>query len=384
MPRRPRWIALDVYRGAAIAGMILVNYAGPLRGAPAPLRHSAWNGCTPTDLVFPSFLFIVGVAIWFARPAPARIARRSVELFVLGLAINAFPFIGIPWDRVTIMGVLQRIALCYAAAAVIAPRVSRRTLVALAVALLVGYWALLALAAPGAPYSMAGSLPPAVDRALFGAGHLNPDYPRPFDPEGVVSTIPALVNVLAGYLAGAWIARAGHARGRAIAGLVLAAAPLVAIARLWSLWLPINKPLWTSSFALYTIGLSLALLALAMWIVDVRGVRRPVQPAIWVGTHPLSVYVVATVVKGAVVYLGILAWLHARAVAPVVGDAAGAVVLALAFVALFGGLARHLARREARRAEQQRDADQRDRDRVQRVVDDAEPERVRLADPERA
>jgi predicted acyltransferase len=376
----PRWIALDALRGLTIAAMILVNYAGPLAGAPWPLRHSAWHGCTPTDLVFPMFLFIVGVAIWFRAPQPAHALRRAAWLFAVGLFINAFPFVGVDYAHVTIMGVLQRIALCYAIAALVCPRVPRAALVALAAGILLGYWALLAFGSPD-PYSIDASLPGRVDRALFGAAHLNPDYSPPFDPEGLLGTLPALANVIAGYLAGAWLSRAGAHRMRAIGGLVAAAAPLVALARVWDLVLPINKPLWTSSFALYTIGLALATLALAMWIVDVRG-WRPAR-AIAFGKHPLAVYVTATLVKGAITYFAIHAWLHAE-VAGVLGAPVAAVAIALAWVALFSLLARQLERRQARRAIEARNADERDRDRVQRVVDDAEPERGIGADPERA
>jgi predicted acyltransferase len=361
--KRERSRALDVFRGATVAGMILVNYAGPLAGAPAPLKHSAWNGCTPTDLVFPSFLFIVGVAMWFAfapfeyrltRDLAHKVARRTLMLFAVGVGINAFPFVGVDWHVVTAMGVLQRIALCYGLGAIACTVLSARGVVVLCAALLLGYWALLAFGAPGAPYSIDGSLPPVIDRAVFGASHLNPDYSPAFEPEGLLGTIPSLVNVLAGFLAGRTLARTPDRR-RATVQLALAGVVAIAVGLAWGHVLPINKPLWTSSFAVYTIGLTLVLLAASIYIVDVRGWQRPLAPLLAFGISPLAIYVVATLCKGALTYLEIggrtiYASMYAGLV-PVLGLGVGAVVLALGWDALFGVLAWQLARRKlARRA----------------------------------
>jgi predicted acyltransferase len=339
--------ALDVYRGVTIAGMILVNYAGPLAAAPAPLKHSPWHGFTPTDLVFPTFLFIVGVAMWHAfarfdhalsRPLAAKIGKRVAWLFAVGLVINAFPFVGVDYDKLTIMGVLQRIALCYGIGSLLCLTLRPPQLVAVCVAILAGYWALLATTGG---YGIADSLPGRVDRAVFGASHLNPDYTPPFEPEGLLSTIPALVNVIAGYLA---------AQTRDLRKLLGAASVLVALALAWNLAFPINKPLWTSSYVLLTVGLALAMLAMAMRI-DAES--RWLAPFVAFGMNPLLVYFIATEVKGGLTYgtigdRSILQWMHETAFAPLFGDSAGAVVLAVVWVAVFAGVAWLLFTRAAR------------------------------------
>jgi len=274
---------LDAFRGAAIAGMIVVNYASPIRGCPAFLRHAPWHGFTAADLVFPAFLVIVGVALALRQPPWPKVVRRSIGLFALGVAINAFPFV--EWHSVTIMGALERIGLCYCLAALCAYYLSPRGVIALCIAILAGYWALL-----GGDYDIATALPGRIDRAVFGASHLNPDYTPPFDPEGLLATLPALVTVLGGVLAARWLA---EPRKLAFAGV-----PLVVAGLLLGQLVPINKPLWTPSFTLLTLGLSFELLAVfVLW--------SP-RPLVWLGRRPLRIYVVATLVKGVLVYSGVL------------------------------------------------------------------------------
>lgn len=300
---RERFLALDVFRGLTIAGMVLVNNAGDWQAIYGPLRHATWHGWTPTDLVFPFFLLIVGVAIPIAlekrRAAGGtmtdlyrRILRRTLIIFALGLFLNWYPPTADPLGRLLtlrIPGVLQRIAICYGLAAIIFLRVGRRGIWQLAGGLLVGYWLLLTLVpAPGfaaGDLTREGSLASWVDRTLL-PGHIyKPDY----DPEGILSTIPALATALIGVLAGEWLRRDRDGMEKA-AGLFAAGVLTLLAGYLWDGLFPINKALWTSSYVLFTGGLGLLTLALCYWLVDLRGLRRWAWPFVVFGVNALALY----------------------------------------------------------------------------------------------
>jgi predicted acyltransferase len=297
-----RLVSLDAFRGATIAGMILVNNPGSWSHVYWPLRHAEWHGWTPTDLVFPFFLFIVGVSITLAlgRRAEAggakrdlylKIARRTALIFALGLLLAGFPFFDFSTIRLT--GVLNRIAVCYLFAAVVFLNTSWRTQALVTAALLVGYWALLALVpAPGfAPgdLSKEGSVVSFVDRKLLGA-HIWKGGGRVYDPEGILSTLPAVATTLGGVLAGHWLRReaGGHEK---TAGLFVAGLACVVAGWTWDAWLPLNKSLWTSSYAVFTAGWALQLLALCYWLIDVRGRRAWSLPLRVFGVNALAVFV---------------------------------------------------------------------------------------------
>ena len=307
-----RLTALDVFRGIAIAGMILVNNPGSWESVYPVLLHAEWHGCTPTDLVFPAFLFIAGVAMAFSlmkyteRPAaekpPAaklywRIGRRCGLLFALGLFLNGFSGFLVngfyDFSTLRIMGVLQRISLAYLLAAVVVlflPR-SRQWLVA-GFALL-GYWWLLSV---GGDLSPTGNLGAAFDRAILGSAHLYayPPFDGQGDPEGLLSTLPATVTVLLGYFTGQWL-RQRQVRSRTSKHLMLLGAAGIASGRLWGLVFPINKQLWTSSYVLLTVGWSLLLLALCYETVEVRGWRRWGWPFEVIGLNAIFVFVASGV-----------------------------------------------------------------------------------------
>jgi predicted acyltransferase len=301
-----RVVALDAFRGLTIAGMILVNNPGNWDYVYGPLAHAEWNGWTVADLIFPFFLFIVGVAIAvsFADPSSrargraqvvARIIRRTVLLFALGVALNALMnFDGFATLRIP--GVLQRIALCYLAASALALTTGPRAQGAVLVGLLVGYWALLRFVpVPGAgsgPLEPEHNLAAYLDRRIFGAGHL---YRETWDPEGLLSTMPAVATTLFGVLAGRFLSGRRPPRQTAL-GMAVFGALLVALGELASLWVPINKNLWTSSFAVFTAGMALALFAVCFWLIDVKQVRRPVHPFVVLGMNPISVYVLSMAV----------------------------------------------------------------------------------------
>lgn len=312
--------SLDVFRGIAIASMILVNNPGSWKQVYPPLEHAEWHGCTPTDLVFPFFLFIVGCAMSFSlskytqtakksgasksqlleteaqknadkKPAscfllPAsniylRIARRAAILFILGLLLNTSSIAldvllnSAPVEnlgKIRILGVLQRIGLAYFISAIAILNLSPRNQKLLAVAVLLGYWGALTVFAVGG-YT-AGELTPEgnlggyVDRLILGSQHL---YKRgPFDPEGLLSTLPAVVTVLTGYFTGEWL-RVEPIKTRTSINLAICGLSCVVIGYLWGFLFPINKQLWTSSYVVFTAGWALLLLAVCYETIEVRG-----------------------------------------------------------------------------------------------------------------
>lgn len=298
--------SLDAFRGLTIAGMILVNTPGTWSAVYAPLLHAEWHGWTPTDLIFPFFVFIVGVALpysfdrYLAEPAagrPAalrRVLRRSALIFLIGLLLNALPALDL--EEVRIPGVLQRIALAYLGAALATLYLSRRRQVALCVALLLGYHALLMWVPwPGhlpGDLTPDGNLGARLDRALLGVPHLWQN--REWDPEGLLSTLPAIATCLLGVFTGRLL-RSGRERA-IVGGWMFVAGWLLILAGLaWDPWLPINKNLWSSSFVLFTAGAALQVLATCFWLIDVAGCRRWAAWAVTFGRNPLTVYVVSIV-----------------------------------------------------------------------------------------
>jgi predicted acyltransferase len=294
--------SLDVFRGLTIVAMILVNDAGDLSHVYRPLEHAEWNGWTPTDLIFPFFLFIVGVSMilsFGSRQARGstrgslllHTLKRSAIIFALGIFLYAYP--AFDPHTMRIPGVLQRIAVVYLISSAIVLYCGRKARWVIAAALLLGYWALMKLyPVPGygpGVLTMDGSLEGYVDRVLM-YNHLWVEHR--FDPEGLVSTIPAIATCLFGVFTGEWIRdRSGPPLLR---GLLTGAVAGLGLGQVWNYWFPINKNLWTSSFVLFTAGFALAVLAFCYWAVDVRGWKRWTKPFIWYGVNPLATYFVAS------------------------------------------------------------------------------------------
>jgi predicted acyltransferase len=293
--------SLDVFRGATIAAMMLVNNPGDWNTVYWPLLHVPWHGWTPTDLVFPFFLFIVGVALMFSKRASFRDALlRSLKLIGLGLLLALypyFPFLELRWP-----GVLQRIGVCYLAAWAARRYLAPRGQAALAAILLVGYWALMTkVTGPeGLPPNLEKetNLAAQVDRQLI-SGHMWAAT-KTWDPEGLVSTLPAIATPLLGLLCGAWLAfRGARTPFRTTVGLVGGGLVLVTAGVLWGeaappgLLFPINKNLWSPSFVLLTGGLAAACLGVAYAVVDVAGIRGWAAPLVTYGRNPIAVYVAA-------------------------------------------------------------------------------------------
>lgn len=354
----PRFASLDVFRGFTIFLMILVNTAGP--GAPpfAQLVHAKWIGFTLADLVFPSFLFAMGNAMSFALRKPvatgpylAHLVRRGAIIFALGFLMYWYPFVRhdadgwsmAPFALTRIPGVLQRLALCYVLAGLLVRFLGWKQLVMACAALLLGYWAiLLVFSLPGEAYSKAGNAGTLLDLYLLPKEHL---YKKDggFDPEGFLGTLPATVNVIAGYLAGLAILRAGSLE-KTLRMLALAGLALIVAALAWSPLFPIAKKLWTGSFVLLTVGLALILLALASWLFEVRGVQAGKRFFTILGRNPLAIYlfselfVITLNLVHVPNYGGLYDWIGIAIFQSIVPGAIGSLLCAFAYTMICWGV----------------------------------------------
>ncbi|MBB4127202.1 alpha-N-acetylglucosaminidase [Xanthomonas translucens] len=305
---RERFLSLDVFRGLTICLMILVNAAGPGAAPYAQLDHAAWFGFTLADLVFPSFLFAVGSAMRFALRGDVpqglflrRVGKRAGLIFLCGVLLYWYPFFHLrdggglalnPPGETRIMGVLQRIALCYLLAALLVRYLPPRLLGWAVAALVFGYWGLLyAFGTPGAELDKLGNAGTRLDLWLLGRSHLY-RHDGGFDPEGLLGTLPATVNVLGGYLAGDVLQRRGRTAA-ATAGLLGMGAALLVLAAVWHPCWPISKKLWTGSFVACTLGLDLMLLALLVYAIERRGWVRGSGAFTVLGRNPLAIYLFA-------------------------------------------------------------------------------------------
>ena len=301
---RGRLASLDAFRGLAIAGMILVNNPGSWAHVYPPLLHATWHGATPTDLVFPFFLFAVGVAMSFSFASRAargdtrlrlwrHVATRALVLYGLGLFMAAYP--RFDFATVRLVGVLARIAMVYVVAGTLVLFLSRRAVFGTMLALLLGYWALMALVpVPGfgaGDLSPEGNLAAWIDRMVLGA-HMWSGGGGVYDPEGLLSTLPAVSSALAGLFAGDYLRSGGAATGRLI-GL---GAVLIATGHAWDLVFPINKPIWTSSYVVYTTGWALVALGALYLLIDVRGRRAWARPLVVYGMNAITVFVASGLV----------------------------------------------------------------------------------------
>jgi predicted acyltransferase len=351
--RAGRLLSLDLFRGITIAAMILVNNAGDEPSAYWPLRHAEWNGWTPTDLIFPFFLFTVGVAMAFSfrsrvdrGASRAQMLRhvlwRGAALFAIGLFLNGFPN-HYQLDHWRVYGVLQRIAVCYVITAVLELWTDWRVQTALAIACLAGYWLLMRyvpVPAFGIPTRDVPLLDPDrnivawLDRKLL-MGHL---YEVARDPEGVLSTIPAVATCVLGLLTGKWVKSMRSARMKAL-GMVSAGACLVLTGRLMNVWFPINKKLWTSSFVVFTAGLALVFLVMLYWIADVKQRRGSwTHPVLVFGTNAIAAYFFAEVVAhllSRIIVHGtpLQEIIYSKLFAPIASPANASLLYAIAFVA---------------------------------------------------
>lgn len=309
-----RFTALDVFRGMTIIFMIIVNSPGSWSTTYAPLLHANWHGFTPTDLVFPSFLFAVGNAMSFVMrkwekmteaQVLKKIIKRSIIIFLLGYLMYWFPFLRMddsgslglsPISHTRIMGVLQRIALCYLIASLMVYYLKPKLIWGISGIFLLGYWVLLYIFGDASKeLTLTGNAVLKLDRWLMGDNHLYHGEGIAFDPEGWLSTLPAIVNVIAGYFAGVWIQKKGNTY-EAIAKLLLTGFVVCFMAYLWDMSFPINKKLWTSSFVMLTVGLDLILIATLMYVITFYKNHRWTNFFEIVGKNPLFIYLLSELV----------------------------------------------------------------------------------------
>lgn len=305
---RERLLALDVFRGLTVAGMLLVNNPGSWGALYPPLGHAPWHGWTPTDLIFPFFLFIVGITTHLSLEARRargdgdaalvrQVLRRGSLIVLLGLLLAAFPFW--PVERFTglrIPGVLQRIGVAYMAGALLTLRSSLKAQVVILAAILFGYWfAMTLIPVPGRGLGAlllddpSATLAAYIDRAVFGTQHLWRNA-RTWDPEGLLTTVPAVGTVMLGVLAGRWLGQPLPLAERLVALFGVGSLCMVA-GLMWGWSFPINKNLWTSSYVLFTGGMAAVTLATCSWIVDVARVRWWTRPFVWYGVNPMIAFV---------------------------------------------------------------------------------------------
>lgn len=343
---QPRYLSLDVFRGMDVMLMIIVNSpGGPLNWS--PLEHAKWNGFTLTDLVFPTFLFVVGNAMSFSigkyealgnRAVLTKIFKRTAIIFLLGYLSYWFPFVQLnevgewvmkPIAHTRIFGVLQRIALCYGVAALIIHYWKTNGAIYFSLFALISYRVILGLFGD---MSMEGNAGSKLDLWLVGANHLYHGDGVAFDPEGLLSTLPSIVNVLAGYLAGRFIQQNGQ-NYETIAKLMMAGALLVLVSLWWDLFFPINKKLWTSTFVLHTVGIDLLVLPILIFLIDMVGIKKWTYPFEVFGKNTLFIYLLSEVF---VVILwtvpvgdqSLYKWIYSSIFNPVFGDSLGSFLFA--------------------------------------------------------
>ncbi len=357
---KERYYSLDIFRGATVAFMIMVNNQG---GPPyTPLDHAPWNGCTPTDLIFPFFLFAVGNALSFVMPRLEtagtkvflqKVIRRTLLIFFIGLFLNWCPFArwdgdhivfkGFTWVAadgslagVRIMGVLQRIALCYFFASMIIYFFKPRGAFFISAVLLLGYWVLCAtLGTPGDPYSLQGYFGTHVDMAVLGTQHMYHGEGVPFDPEGLMSTISAITQVVFGFFVGQYIQQKGK-NYEMLSNLFIAAGVLMFAGYCWDMLFPFNKKTWTSSYVIYTTGLAIMVLCVLIFLVEFKNKRGTWSKFFDVfGKNPLFIFVLAgflprilslirisngTDASGNALYLNPLTWFYEHVCKPISAD----------------------------------------------------------------
>lgn len=328
-----RYYSLDVFRGATVALMILVNNPGTWSYMFSPLKHADWHGATPTDLVFPFFLFAVGNALAFVMPKFhageaqvfwRKVIRRTILIFLIGLFLNWWPFIQWQGDSlvfrtwtdsqdptrgIRIFGVLQRIALSYFFAAILAYYLKPKYLIWTSFSLLLFYWIIcFLLGQTGDPYSLTGWFGTAYDVKILGVAHVYKGEGIPFDPEGLMSTLPAITQVVFGYLIGQYIRSAGAVEWiwkssllrkeknnfSLLSGLMVMGVLLTVLGLFWDLFFPINKKIWTSSYVIYTTGLGVLSLGVLIWFIEILQIKNAFTKFFDVfGKNPLFIFVLS-------------------------------------------------------------------------------------------
>lgn len=380
MHLKQRFYSLDVFRGATVALMILVNNPGSWKSIYPPLKHAPWHGCTPTDLVFPFFLFAVGNAMAFVMPRLQaagdagfwkKVTKRTLLIFAIGLFLNWSPFVRWDgehlvfrqWETIRIMGVLQRIALCYFFASVAVYYFKQKGAFVFGVLLLLFYWVISLLGGDAAdPYSLKGWFGTEWDKMILGATHMYKGEGIPFDPEGLMSTFAAVAQVIFGYLVGDYI----QARGKnfeMLSGLFAAGVALTVTGFCWDMVFPINKKIWTSSYTVYTTGLALFTIATLIYLIEFKNVKGWWTKFFDVfGKNPLFIFVLSgflpralgllripdgTAENGTVNYLSPFSWYYEKVCKLIPGAAEnGSLFYAISMIMMYWAICFWLAKKK--------------------------------------
>jgi predicted acyltransferase len=369
-----RFYSLDVFRGATVALMIMVNNPGDWDNIYAPLDHATWHGCTPTDLVFPFFLFAVGNAMAFVMPKIEaagesffwkKVIKRTLLIFAIGLFLNWSPFIKYnaagdfvakQFENLRFFGVLQRIALCYFFGSVIVHYFKVRGAFVVSAVLLFAYWFMCIAGNTADPYSLAGWFGTNIDIAIIGDSHMYHGEDVAFDPEGLMSTFAAIVQVVFGYLVGNYILQKGKTQ-EMLNGLFVTGCVLVVTGLAWDMFFPINKKIWTSSYTVYTTGLAVLVLSVMIYLIEFKNVK-----GVWsrffdvFGKNALFIFVMSGILprlsnlvripdgvddNGKRVYNSVFDWFYEHACKPILSSEPkfGSFIYALCFIAMMWFLA---------------------------------------------
>jgi predicted acyltransferase len=374
-----RFYSLDVFRGATVALMILVNTPGSWAYIYGPLKHADWHGVTPTDLVFPFFLFAVGNAMAFVMPrliegGPSvfwkKVTKRFLLIFLIGLLLNWFPFVRYDADghlvmktfeKLRILGVLQRIAVCYFFASIIIYYFKSRGAFVVGAIMLLIYWGLcLALGDPADPYSLNGFFGTGIDKYILGENHMYHGEGVAFDPEGLMSTIPAIVQVIFGFLVGEYIIKKGKT-WEMLSNLFVAGMILIFAGFCWHTAFPINKKIWTSSYVLYTTGLALSVLGVLIYLIEFKNAKGAWSKFFDVfGKNPLFIFVLSGawsriyglfriedgMKDGKPVIKGLGGWMDDHLFSPALGNMNGSLAYAIFHILIFWAICWWLDKRK--------------------------------------
>ncbi len=347
--------------------MLIVNTPGTWDHVFSPLRHAEWHGCTPTDLVFPAFLFIIGVSMWFSFEKYGRqlspellikILKRTALLVLLGLLLAKFPFFWKNFETWRFPGVLVRLGSCYGIASFLVILLPQRILVGVFAVILLGYWAELYFFNPAAPFELETNLVRYLDLMIFGENHIWHGKGIAFDPEGFLSTFPAVCTVIFGWWSGQILQKNSLQKMESVRRLLQFGVILGAVGLVWDLVFPINKYLWTSSYVLYSGGISMVFLAAAVWVLDVKNWERGTRFFQIIGANPLFAFILSGLLTKTMLSVSwldaskasgktnVYGWVYENIFAKIDGGAFGSFLFSLVFMLLVWMVCWILYRRE--------------------------------------
>ena len=349
-----RILSIDIFRGMTIALMIIVNTPGSWGHVYSPLLHAKWHGCTPTDLVFPFFLFLVGASMRFAfvrwhyypsRKFYEHVFWRSFSIFMAGIILNAFPFIrqGWDWSDFRIMGVLQRISLAYGLSALLIIRFDFKQMLQILTGILLLYWGLLWFGSNQGPFEVETNFARIIDIFILGEDHLYRGFGVPFDPEGILSTIPSIGTVIIGYLMGGMLHTTKNYND-CIKRMCVFGIGLIFIGYLWGFVFPINKALWTSSYVLFTGGIATIILASLTYLIDIKNFKKQFWIFEVFGTNSIFIFILSGLWVKTIINIkrdlngemtNAYNYLYKTVFVPLAGDINGSLLFAIAHVVGF-------------------------------------------------